>query len=119
MLATFDFVYGCNNGLYNGITPPAVFPGDRNSFYFENSISFGTATLVSSAWSSTFNSDDLQLNSTANQYLGTATTPIAATGLYQFVFYIPHNGVFETLLLYSNTLPSPGLDRINITIVDF
>lgn len=108
-----------NNGLYNGITPPAVFPGDRNSFYFENSISFGTAILVSSAWSSTFSSDDLQLNSTANQYLGTATTPITATGLYQFVFYIPHNGVFETLLLYTNTLPSPGLDRINITIVDF
>lgn len=82
-----------NNGISNGLPGPfPLFPGDQNSYYFESS-SFGTSTLISSGYSSTFNAAALQMNTTANQYVATAAAPINATGLYQFVFYVPYNGV--------------------------
>jgi hypothetical protein len=109
-----------NNGQNPG--PPPAVPGSQESFWFappNNNGRYGNATLVSSAFSPNFSTNNLQLNTTAGQYLGTPTHPTNVTGLYVFHFTIPVLSSILVNLTYINAgAPQPVVDLISILVTN-
>jgi len=70
-----------NNGANNGIsTPPVSIPSGIESFYFvspntTNNGLWGNATLIRSGYSPTFGRSAMTANTTADQYLGSSSSP--------------------------------------------
>jgi len=112
-----------NNGENNGVSgPPPFVEGEVESFWFAPPSSngrYGNATLVSSGYSRTFSSNNLVMNTTAGQYLGTQLRPTNATGLYQFKFIIPTLSSILVNLTYINSgAPQPVVDLISILVTN-
>jgi len=109
-----------NNAVQNGQGP--VEPGSKESFWFfppNNNGRYGNATLVRSAYSSNFQTQNLVSNTTAGQHLGTPARPTNITGLYQFTFTIPVLSSILVNLTYINSgAPQPVVDLISILVTN-
>jgi len=95
-------------------------PGTSEHYWFlppNNGALYGNATLVASAWSANFQSNDFVAASPVSQFLGSQANPINNTGVYTFTFTIPVLQRVFVQLFYRNTgAPQPVDDLISITI---
>jgi len=110
-----------NNGENNGISSPPLFiTGEIETFYFgspNNNGLWGNATLIRSGYSRTFSAFAVTSNTTANQYLGSTSSPVSTTGLYQFIYSIPVSGFIFVNLTYINSgQPVPLNNLITILV---
>jgi len=97
-------------------------PGAVETFFFappNNNGRYGNATLVRTGYSPTFSTAGITLNTTAGQYLGNASNPNNAIGLYQFYFTIPVLSSILVNLTYINSgAPFPVVDLISILVTN-
>jgi len=115
----FLYVY-VNDGL-GGTGDSGLGYNEAESFYFKGLQSnglFGNATLLSSAYSSTFSTTGGIESSPPTKLLGNASDPNTAAGLYAYKFYIPVMGYVIVNLTYINKGPDPlpVVDLITISV---
>lgn len=112
--------------IYNGNRPensPPSIPNTVQEFWFDTGL-FANATLVWSAYSSSYIVSGLQRNTTSDQYVGSSAHHNTAPGLYRFNFSIPVGGVLNTTLTYRTSFTAQGvpmyfsMDHVSIVIVN-